>query len=338
MKKVILRILLAIVIVIAAVVLYLQLHGVFAKPYVLSSSDAAWNNEFLALNGVETSAHRMGAGLYPEDTMMSAKSLISDIKDGKFKIDVVEMDLWLTKDNELILMHDDTFDRTTNSEEVFGVTGAKPCDYTLEELSVLNFGENFETEDGQFPYRGLKGDEIPDDLKVLTLDQLLLYLTDNGDFKYILEIKDGGDRGIAAMDRLVASVKEFGLEEKVILASFNSEVLYHVDDTYPGLHRHASMGEVVTFFADFMLNKDPNKCGYKYDVIDIPARYALLLKSDEAAQKFGFCNLSSQGFINRAHEAGIAVYYWTINDEKLMRKLINKNADCIITDYPDRMP
>ena len=51
----------------------------------------------------------MGAGLYPEDTIMSAKSLISDIKSGNLDVDVIETDLWLAKGNELVLMHNDTY-------------------------------------------------------------------------------------------------------------------------------------------------------------------------------------------------------------------------------------
>lgn len=339
MKKVIKKVLLVILIVTVCAFGYLQLHGAFAKPYVLNTENNTWNNDFLALNGTETSAHRMGAGLYPEDTMMSAKSLINDIKSGNLDVDVIEMDLWLTKDNELILMHDDTFDRTTDSIEAFGVEGAKPCDYTLEELGVLNFGEHFVTEDGKTPYKGLRGNDIPDDLRVLTLDNLLEYLTSNGDYKYILEIKDGGERGIKAMDELVESVKAFNIADKTILASFNSEVLYYLDEAYPEMHRHATRDEVQWFFIDFLLNKDPNKCGYKYEVLDIPPRHSLYFPDEQrTAQIVGFMSLSSQGYINRAHKAGIAVYYWTINNEGLMNKLVNRNADCLISDYPDKMP
>ena len=69
------------------------------------------------------SAHRSGGGIFPENTLMAFEGCVNS-KD--FKTDIFEFDLHITKDGELILLHDDTLDRTTNSAAVFGVTGARP--------------------------------------------------------------------------------------------------------------------------------------------------------------------------------------------------------------------
>ena len=109
-----------------------------------------------------------------------------------FNVDIYEFDLHITKDGKLILLHDNTLDRTTNSAEHFGEEGVKPSEKTYEELRELNFGENFKNADGEYPYRGLRGDDIPDELRAVLLEDVLDYLEDNGDFQYIIEIKDSG--------------------------------------------------------------------------------------------------------------------------------------------------
>jgi len=49
----------------------------------------------------------------------------------------------------------------------------------------------------------------------------------------------------------------------------------------------------------------------------------------------GFFDLSTKAFIDYAHSLGIAVQYWTINDEDDMRTLLKNGADAIMTDNPE---
>ena len=48
-------------------------------------------------------------------------------------------------------------------------------------------------------------------------------------------------------------------------------------------------------------------------------------------------NLGTARMINYAHKHNIAVQYWTINDEKQLEYLASIGADCIMSDYPDRL-
>ena len=48
-------------------------------------------------------------------------------------------------------------------------------------------------------------------------------------------------------------------------------------------------------------------------------------------------NLGTARMINYAHEHNIAVQYWTINDEKQLEYLASIGADCIMSDYPDKL-
>ena len=100
------------------------------------------------------SAHRSGGDLNPEESMAAFKNCVES-KD--FQTDIFEFDLHITKDGVLILLHDDTLDRTSDSAEVFGEEDVRPEDKTYEELRTLNMGAKFTAQDGSTPYKGSKG-------------------------------------------------------------------------------------------------------------------------------------------------------------------------------------
>lgn len=268
------------------------------------------------------SAHRSGGGIAPEESMLAFKNCIEN---ENFNVDVFEFDLHITKDNVLILLHDNTLDRTTDSREVLGVKNARPEDYTYEELRQLNVGANFENINGEKPYAGLKGEDVPDDLRILRVEDILDYITANGDFDYIIEIKNGGELGKKGVDILVEILKERNLLDKVIFGTFKNEVSMYVDEKHPELKRSATIKEVINFFNASLINKKNFKANY----IALQVPYNLYLRF--------LMNLGTARVINYAHKNNIAIQYWTVNSEKQLEYLSKVGADCIMSDYPDRL-
>ena len=277
-------------------------------------------NPFITTDKALVSAHRSGADIAPENTMMAFQYCV-ETED--FNVDVFEFDLHITKDNKLILLHDDTLDRTTNSAEEFGSEGVKPSEKTYEELSVLNFGENFETPDGEYPYRGLRGEDIPENLRVVLLEEVLDYLEGNGEFTYIIEIKDKGENGFKAADELYRILKEKDLLSKVVFGTFNGDVTKYVDEKYPDMLRSSSIVEVVLFYLAASYNIELGDDFYKFDALQIPTN------------QYGVLLLGSERVVNYAHRHNIAVQYWTINEEDEIERLNSIGADCIMSDVPD---
>lgn len=226
--------------------------------------------------------------------------------------------LHITKDGVLILLHDDTLDRTSDSAEVFGEEDVRPEDKTYEELRTLNMGAKFTAQDGSTPYKGLKGDDVPDDVRIQRVEEVLDYLQAHGDFQYIIEIKNGGDLGKQGVDILYNILKERDLLDDVIFGTFHGEVSKYVDEKYPDLMRSAGIAEVLQFyFASFLgIKLDVN-----YVALQIPYRLA------------GF-NLGTARIINYAHSMDLAVQYWTINDPEDVKYLNSIGADCIMSDDP----
>ena len=253
------KLMLKICIPIVAVLLLLVIIPVFMCKNFPGEAAVTENitNPYITTDKALVSAHRSGTNIAPENTMAAFKHCIES---EDFQVDIFEFDLHMTLDNKLILLHDSTLDRTTNSVEVFGEEDVKPSQRSYEQLRELNFGVNFMNEEGEYPYAELKGEDIPDELRAVLLEDVLDYLESNGDFRYIIEIKDSGKTGNRACDELYRILKERDLLGDVVFGTFNPEVTAYADKYYPEMLRSASIFEVIAFyvFASYGIDFGPD--------------------------------------------------------------------------------
>lgn len=269
----------------------------------------------------QIAAHRSGAGVLPENTLMAFRGCVEN---DEYNPDVFEFDLHMTSDGVPVLFHDENLDRVTDSIYVFGKEDVTPGDKTYEELRQLNMGAGFTADDGSSPYKDLHGEDVPEDLKILSLDDALAYLTEAGDYSFIIEVKDPGEVGMKCVDILYETLVKYDIVDKVAFGSFNGEVSDYKDEAYPDLIRGAHASEVLDFYIAAMLDKD-----------DYSAKFGVLQLPFANAKESKYVNLGTTTVINYAHKNNIAVQYWTIDREKDMEYLISIGADCIMTDYPN---
>jgi len=112
-------------------------------------------------------AHQGGDGVWPGDTMFAFEQAVG------IGVDVLEMDAHITKDGEIVLMHDETVDDTTDGTGLIE-------DLTLAEIKQLDAAYEWSIDDGKtFPYRG-QGIQVP------TLRELFEKFPD---MRYLIEIK-----------------------------------------------------------------------------------------------------------------------------------------------------
>lgn len=306
--------------------------------FSLSSGDAegseikvnenATNPYIMSAGETEVSAHRSGAYIAPQNTLMAFENVLKNNK--KYQVDIFEFDIQITKDGELVLLHNKTYDATSNAKEAFGRPMISPSNYTLEELQVLNLGENFKDKDGNYPYRGLRGDDIPKNLRVVTLDSILDYIEKNskGKFRYIIEIKSSGLLCCKACDKLYEVLKERDLLDRAITASFHSIFAKYKDKHYPDMLRSSNIGEVLKFYIYCRGDWDLNDADVKYTALHIP--YG---KSISLGDKM-IINTGTKQLTNYAHKYDLAVQYWTINTVEEALALIENGADAIMSDDP----
>lgn len=290
-------------------------------------------NPYFADGTAMVSAHRAGSLLAPENTLNAFKLGIEEATGGGYTVDIWEFDLHITKDNKLILLHDDTLNRTSDAEEVFGDKKAKPEDYTLEELRRLNMGYNFTDAEGNYPFRSYSDAELDaSGLRVCTLEEVFDYLESDeaqaavpeefGKYRYIIEIKNSGRLGEKAADLLYAILAERDLLGDVVFGTFNQNVTTYVDKNYPDMLRSSSICEVLDFFFAYLTNADLDKRDIGYCALQIPYSSSISF-------------LGTPELIEYAHRYNIAVQYWTINEAEDMEYLNSIGADCIMSDNPD---
>ncbi len=271
-------------------------------------------------------AHRGGKNLRPENTLLAI-----DYSYEAYHVDIIEMDLYLTKDNHLILNHNATINDCT---ELAGSDDYYIEEHTLEEIRKFNFGYNFKDKDGNYPYRDILNEVsennkstvlLNEKLRVVTIDELFDKYAAT-DVMYIIEIKDSGERGILATDLLVSQMKKYDMTRKVVIGTFNDEVEEYLSKEYPDIIRGASFGVAKNFIITQMLgiNLFDNS---SFSCLQIPTEYNF--------KEIINLNLAKKSYINRAHRRGISVQYWTINDREEMIKLIKLGVDVIMTDNPD---
>ena len=292
-------------------------HYFYRSPKGSAKEYPHTNPDITPLHRVEASAHRSGAGVMPEESLMAFAACA---KSTEFKTDTFEFDLHSTKDGVLVLQHDDTLDRTTDCVEVFGEKNVRPEDKTYDELRRLNIGARFVDVNGNMPYAGYSGDSVPDNLRIQRLETVLDFLTKHGSYKYIIDIKNPGELGFRGVDTLYKILEERGLLESTIFGNFHGEISRYVDKNYPLLRRSAGIVEVIAFYYSAMLGI--KRDSFKYVALQIPCK------------KAGF-NLATSRLVNYAHRHNLAVQFWTVNSAPYAKYLKSIGADCVMSDYPD---
>ncbi len=137
-------------------------------------------------------AHRGASGYAPENTMEAFKLAI------EMGADAIETDVHLTKDGEVVIIHDEKVDRTTN-----GIGYVKDYDYaTLETLNANNHMEQYET------------------CKIPKLADLLALIKETGTLLNI-ELKTDFFPYPGIEQKVLELVKEYKVEKQIIYSSFN---------------------------------------------------------------------------------------------------------------------
>lgn len=284
------------------------------------------DNPFISNTGLPMiCAHRGGKDLNPENTMKAYKACVDE-----YGVDILETDLWLTKDEKLVLMHDRTIKRTSDAELILGTSdNLEVGNFTLEELRNFNFGYNFKQ--GEiYPYRELVGISdvnrkqiIKDnDLAIVTFDEFLgKFYEDHKDLLFIVEVKNSKEEGFRACDIINETLNNYlDYKRRIVIGTVHDEIGTYLKENYPDLLIGAPMDVATNFVITTLLGVnlfDNNK----FACLQIPL----------TAKKI---DLTDKRIINRAHRRNIAIQYWTINDEAKMRLLIERKCDAIMTDNP----
>lgn len=259
-------------------------------------------------------AHRGARSLAPENTLAAARMAL------EAGADMWELDVAVTADGELVVMHDDTLDRTCNVQEVFpGRVPWRVWEFTLAEIQALDCGSWFNVTD---PFKQISAGNVSEaDLQSYigepapTLRQALEFTRDNN-WRVNVELKKQPDPelGRAIVEKSVALIEDLGMDDgqQVVVSSFEHDYLR----TLKTLNSHIPVQ---------VLTSNP--------IPDLPA-YLAELGTDTCNPKAGIWTPQE---LREFGKHGIRFNVWTVNDETAMRSLIEAGIQGIITDYPQSL-
>lgn len=158
-------------------------------------------------------AHRGVMAQNPENTMSAFRAAVDAKADG------IEADVHMTKDGELVLIHDETIDRTTDGQ-------GRVTEMTLSELRKVNAGVTFAIHE-----------QIP------TLDELLELCRDTP-IRLNLEVKTDIERYPGIEERLIDVIRRRGVsEEQIVISSFNHMTLKRLKEMAPEIECALLLGQ-----------------------------------------------------------------------------------------------
>jgi glycerophosphoryl diester phosphodiesterase len=246
-------------------------------------------------------AHQGGDGIFPGDTMYAFEHAVA------LGADVLEMDAHITKDGEIVLMHDEKVDRTTDGTGLIE-------DLTLAELKKLDAAYKWSNDgDKTFPFRG-QGIQVP------TLRELFEKFPN---MRYLIEIKltqNPIDKPFCDL------IREYKMQAKVIVGSFHDVAMAQFRATCPEVATGGSRGEVTKYVI----------LGKVFLGGFVAPQYQALQVPWETSESKGIPIMTAR-FIREAHAKNLHVEPWTVNDPELMKQYIDWGVDGIITDRPDLM-
>jgi glycerophosphoryl diester phosphodiesterase len=175
----------------------------------------------------------------------------------------------------------------------------KVSNLTLSEIKQLDVGSWFNEEYPKYAKKEYEGLQVP------TLDEILKYFGNK--VNYYIEIKQP-DENLKVIDKLLEAISQYGLIENVIIQSFSINSLKEINVKQPKL--------------TLIYLGNPENINFKE-----AAKYA-------DGVGLSYLDLNKQ-HIEKAHELGLVVHCWTVDDKKEIKKLLEWNVDGIFTNKPD---
>ena len=256
-------------------------------------------------------AHQGGAKEGPSSTLFAMRQAVDA------GAEALELDVHMTKDRVLVVCHDATVDRTTEASGAI-------ADLTLDELrqldnaywwvpgSVVDHDEATPPE--AYVHRGKAATDR--DFRIPTLAEVL------GEFPGVylnFDIKQTAPAVPAYETALADELRKHDRIDGVIVASFNDASTDAIAKHAPEIATSYGTNGTADFYRAVRAGTPPPTA--KHVALQVPRTFGEVVVVDER-------------FVEVAHEAGVAVHVWTIDDEAEMELLLDAGVDAIMTDRP----
>lgn len=263
-------------------------------------------------------AHRGASGHAPEETAPAFEKAV------QAGADYLELDVQMTSDGHVVAIHDTTLERTTDGEGKVG-------EHTLAELKALDAGSWFNREHPD------RADAAYAGAKILTLGEIIERF--GADEKYYIETKSP-QLYPGVEEKLVGILESHDLvaRDRVVLQSFRPDSLKRLHALNPDIPLVQlvwySPGEEGGDELEEWQGVTPAPSAIEVADFEAIGEYAVGIGTNYIHSGR---EVISPAFVRQAHEAGLLVHVYTIDDEAAMNRLMDWGVDGIFTNFPDRL-
>ncbi|NNE19658.1 MAG: glycerophosphodiester phosphodiesterase, partial [Myxococcales bacterium] len=232
-----------------------------------SEPKCATPQEMLRCDKVVNIAHRGGRRIRPEHTLLAYDQALQD------GADILELDVHETSDGMLVVIHDDTVDRTTDCTGLIK-------EMTFADIRNCDAGYEFSNDDGQtYPYRGMG-------LVVPTMDEVFDRYPDT---PFIIEVKQSDP---SIVDHFVEVIREYGVEDKMTGSAFADSLLSELRAAAPEIPTNMGTNETFLYWGFSFSPLDPS--------YQPPAEFLQVPPQFDVGDRI--VDVLHPGFVPRAHE------------------------------------
>lgn len=286
-----------------------------------------------AAHAFDLQAHRGGRGLRPENTLAAFENAL------RMGVTTLELDIAITADGVAVISHEPAlYPGTARDPQGRWLKEPGPLirSLTLAQVQRYDVGRlNPELAYGK-PFAG---QQAQDGQRIPTLASLFALMKQLGANEVQLDIETKifpnrpGDTlpPEEFVKALLAVIREAGMTERVMIQSFDWRTLQLVQRLQPGMRT-----VYLTIQSRNTNNvEDPSWTAGRL-VRDYPSVADMVKAAGGPIWSPNFNNIDAAA-VKRAHEIGLLIVPWTVNDPADMRRLIDWGVDGIISDYPDRL-
>lgn len=240
-------------------------------------------------------SHRGASGHAPEHTLVSYQM------GEKMHGDYIEIDLQMTKDGQLIAMHDEKLDRTTNG------TGLVK-DYTLAEIKQLDAGSWFNEKYPESANPNYEGLQVP------TLEEVFKKFGKNA--RYYIETKS--PETYPGMEKeLLRLIDKYDINKKsLLIQSFSPQSLKIMNELDPSV----KLVQLISY-KNYAVITDDEIAAIKEYAMGVGPNHTYL----------------NEEYVQKVVNSGLELHPYTVNDKDRMKQLIDWGVTGMFTNFPDKL-
>jgi glycerophosphoryl diester phosphodiesterase len=241
------------------------------------------------MNQTKIYGHRGSMGTMPENTLLGFRHALD------LGVDGIELDVQLTKDGELVVIHDEKMDRTTDGSGYVK-------DYTLVELKQFSAGI-------RFSHFALFDKNVWGRERIPTLEEVLELITPY-QVELNIELKTNIFPYDGIQEKVISLVKQFNYADKVVYSSFHLPSILTLKQMEPSAK--------IAWLLTYELSR-PSEYVKSLDLEGLHLHKDLLLN----------------GAYDKKSGSDFSMRLWTVNNEIEMEQLFKmNNVETIMTDFP----